>query len=95
MGEIGQGLEKDLDHHAQVVVGRVELVKLQQRKVGLQVITLLPGLEIHIVLQSLDVLGVVSLNPLKHRLNLGLHAFHDNGYANVLLCKIVKSRDYH
>ena len=66
MGEIGQGLEEDLNHHAQIVVGRVELVELQQRQVGLQVVTLLPGLEVHIVLQSLDVLWVVSLNPLKH-----------------------------
>lgn len=66
MGEIGQGLEEDLNHHAQIVVGRVELVELQQRQVGLQVVTLLPGLEVHIVLQSLDVLGVVSLDPLKH-----------------------------
>ena len=66
MGEISEGLEEDLDHHAEVVVGRVKLVELKQRQVGLQVISLLPGLEVHIVLKSLDVLRVVSLNSLEH-----------------------------
>ena len=50
VGEISEGLEEDLDHHAEVVVGRVKLVELEQRQVGLQVISLLPGLEVHIVL---------------------------------------------
>lgn len=50
VGEISEGLEEDLDHHAEVVVGRVKLVELKQRQVGLQVISLLPGLEVHIVL---------------------------------------------
>lgn len=45
MWNIGEGLEEDLDYHAEVVIGRVELKE---------------------VLQSLDVLGVVSLNALKH-----------------------------
>ena len=33
-------------------------------------------LQVHVMLQSLDVLGVVALDPLQHGLDLGLHAFH-------------------
>ena len=77
MREVGQRLEKDLDHDLEVAVGWVELVQLQQRQVGLQVVSLLSGLEVNIVLQGLNVLGVVSLNPLQHGLDLGLHTIHD------------------
>ena len=38
MRKVGQRLEQDLDHDRQVVVGRVELVQLQQGQVGLQVV---------------------------------------------------------
>ena len=67
MWEIAECLEEDLDHHTEVVVGRV-------------------GLQVHVVLQSLDVLGVVSLNALNHGPDLRLHAFHYDDYVNVLLC---------
>ena len=38
MRKVGQRLEQDLDHDREVVVGRVELVQLQQGQVGLQVV---------------------------------------------------------
>ena len=33
-------------------------------------------LQVHVMLESLDVLRVVALDPLQHGLDLGLHAFH-------------------
>ena len=38
---------------------RIELVELEQGQIGLQVVALLPGLQLNIVLQGLDVLRVV------------------------------------
>ena len=70
VGQISQALQQDLHHHLQVAVGGVELVQLQQSKVGLEIVSLLPSLEINIVFQSLDVLRVVSLNTLEHGLDL-------------------------
>ena len=75
--QVSQGLQQDLDHNLQVAECRVELVKFQKSQIGLEIVTLLPSLKLHIVLQSLDVLRVVALDALQHRLDLGPHSLHD------------------
>ena len=42
--------------------------------------TFLSRLQVHIVLQSLDIIRIVPLNTLEHGLDLGLHSFHDEEY---------------
>merc|ERR1719234_1392326 len=91
VGKVGKSFQQDLHHNVHLVghhlifllllhvgVSWVELVELQQGQVGFQVITFLPRLKINIVLQGLDVLRVVSLNPLQHLSNLGPHSLHFN-----------------
>ena len=74
--QVSQRLQQDLNHNLHVSECRVELVKFQKSQIGLEIVALLPGLKLHIVLQSLDVLRVVALYALQHHLDLGPHSLH-------------------
>ena len=82
--QVSQGLQQDLNHNLHVSECRVELVKFQKSQIGLKIVALLSGLELHVVLQGLDVLRVVPLYALQHHLDLGPHSLH--GFLTVVKC---------
>lgn len=57
--EIGESLDEDLARHGALVGAGIELVQLEECQVGLQIISVLPGLQLHIPLKCGDVLWVV------------------------------------
>lgn len=57
--EVGESFDEDLACHCALVGARVELVQLEQCQVGLQIIGVLPGLQLYIPLQRGNVLWVV------------------------------------
>lgn len=67
-------LEENLHDDRQVEVSWIELVELEERQIGLEVVCVTVfGLHIHVALQRRDVLRVVALDAAKHSAHLHLH----------------------
>ena len=76
MREVGESLHEDLADGTDLETRRIELIQLQEGEVGLEVVSVLFRLNVHVPFQRGDVLGIITFDALEHRRDVGFHSVH-------------------